>query len=208
VLAGWYARLVSTPDDILRFWFGAAPDEATVLAAGGARWFARDAAFDREIGARFGATWADAKDGRLDPWADSGQGGLALLLLLDQFSRNLHRDSPVAYAADAHAQRVCLEGLRRGHDRALTRPQRVFFYLPLEHAENLALQHCSVALFAALRDEAPAELRSPYDGFLHYARAHRDVIAAHGRFPHRNAVLGRASTDAELAYLAQPGAGF
>lgn len=195
-------------EDILAFWFGPDADEARLLATQTPRWFTRDPEFDREIRARFGAAFADAEDGRLDPWADSAESCLALLLLLDQFSRNLHRDSPVAFATDAYAQRVCLEGLRRGHDRALSRPQRVFFYLPLEHAENLSLQHACVALFAALRDESPEPVRSHYDGFLRYAHAHRDVIAAHGRFPHRNAVLGRTSTEAELAYLAQPGAGF
>lgn len=194
--------------DILDFWFGADADEARLLAARTPRWFKHDPGFDDEIRSRFAKGFADAAQGRLDAWADSPPRCLALLILLDQFSRNLHRDSPRAFSTDALAQRICLEGLRRGHDRVLSRPQRVFFYLPLEHAENLSLQHASVALFAALRDEAPAPVRSHYDGFLRYADAHREVIAAHGRFPHRNAVLGRDSSAAEVAYLAQPGAGF
>lgn len=197
-----------TPRDILDFWFGSDPDESRLLAENTPRWFTRDAGFDAEIRSRFGTAFAEAERGQFDSWVDGPESCLALLILLDQFSRNLHRGSPAAFGSDARAQQLCLEGLRRGHDRALSRPQRVFFYLPLEHAENLSLQHMSVALFAALRDKAPEPVRSHYEGFLRYAEAHREVIAAHGRFPHRNAVLGRASTAAELDYLAQPGAGF
>ncbi|MBB5016369.1 DUF924 family protein [Rehaibacterium terrae] len=196
------------PDDVLRFWFGDSGDEGGTIAQGRPRWFNGGEALDREIGARFGAWVEAARRGELSYWAGEAHGRLALLILIDQFGRNLHRGNGAAFAADALAQALCLEGLRLGHDRQLSRPQRVFFYLPLEHAENLSLQDCSVALFAALRDEAPEALRSHYESFLDYAVRHREVIARFGRFPHRNAVLGRTNTPDEETYLAQPGAGF
>ncbi len=196
------------PEDVLRFWFGAADDEGETIAQGLPRWFEGGEALDREIGDRFG-TWVEAaRRGELSYWAGEACGRLALLILIDQFGRHLHRGDGAAFAADALAQALCLEGLRLGHDRQLSRPQRVFFYLSLEHAENRSLQECSVALFAALRDEAPEALRAPYESFFDYAVRHREVIARYGRFPHRNAVLGRANTPDEEAYLAQSGAGF
>lgn len=199
---------MANPDDVLRFWFGDGDDEREVIARGRPRWFNGGEALDREIGERFGERVEAARRGGLADWAGDAHGRLALLVLIDQFGRHLHRGEGVAFAADGLAQSLCLEGLRLGHDRQLGRPQRVFFYLPLEHAENPALQDCSVALFAALRDEAPADLRAHYEGFLDYAVRHREVIARFGRFPHRNAALGRANTPDEEACLALPGAGF
>jgi uncharacterized protein (DUF924 family) len=128
--------------------------------------------------------------------------------VLDQFPRNLYRNDPRAWAADASAQRVALSGLARGDDRQLPAVQRVFAYLPLEHAEDKALQQRSVELFEALCAEVPTEQRKPFEEFLDYARRHREVIVRFGRFPHRNVALGRPSTPEETLYLAQPGAGF
>lgn len=195
-------------EDVLAFWFGDDPDEAAVLAQGRTRWFARDAALDAEIGERFRAEVAAARLGKYDDLAQQPTGRLALLILIDQFSRNLGRGEAAAYDADDRAQRLCLDGLRLGHDRALTRPQRIFFYLPLQHAENPTLQHASVALFAALADEAPEAVRADYANALDYAERHREVIARFGRFPHRNAVLGRVNSNEEAEYLKQPDAGF
>ncbi len=199
---------MTAPDDVLEYWFGPDPDEATVLAAGMPRWFGGDPLIDTEIRQRFAAAVDAARRGELTHWSGSADGRLALLILLDQFGRHLHRDNAAAFAADLVAQHICLEGLRLGHDRQLGRPQRSFYYLPLEHAENLSLQHCSVALYAALHDEAPARLAEPYRVFSDYAVKHREVIQRHGRFPHRNLALGRSNTPAETEYLAQPGAGF
>ncbi len=189
----------ATAQDVLDFWFA---------EAGVAHWFAADAAFDAQIRERFGAAVEAAADGRLDGWAATPSGWLALLILLDQFPRNLYRNDPRAWAADASAQRMALSGLARGDDRQLPAVQRVFAYLPLEHAEDMALQQRSVALFEALCADAPAEQRKPFGEFLDYARRHREVIARFGRFPHRNAALGRPDTPEEALYLAQPGAGF
>jgi uncharacterized protein (DUF924 family) len=184
---------------VLAFWF--APEHA-------AHWFDADAAFDEAIRTRFAADTGEAAAGRLAGWAASPRGWLALLILLDQFPRNLHRGDPRAWAQDVGAQRVALSGIAEGFDRHLPALQRVFAYLPLEHAENMELQDRSVALFEALCADAPPQERSRFGNFLDYARRHREVIARFGRFPHRNAVLGRASTAEERAYLAQPGAGF
>ena len=185
--------------DILDFWF----DPAHAV-----HWFVADASFDARIRERFGSATRDAVQGRLDSWAASPDGWLALLILLDQFPRNLYRGSAGAWAADVNAQRIALSGLDDGFDQSLPPLQRVFAYLPLEHAEDLALQQRSVALFEALHAAAPPAQHERYAGFLDYARRHCEVIARFGRFPHRNVALGRASSADERVYLAQPGAGF
>ncbi|CAM5395180.1 DUF924 family protein [Rhodanobacter lindaniclasticus] len=187
------------PQDVLEFWFD---------PAHAANWFAKDAAFDEQIRRRFATATDDAAQGRLDTWADQPADWLALLILLDQFPRNLHRGDARAWIADVKAQRVALSGLADGFDQSLPPLRRVFAYLPLEHAEDMGLQQRSVELFEALHAQAPVAERAPFAEFLDYARRHREVIARFGRFPHRNAVLGRDSTAAEREYLAQPGAGF
>ena len=194
--------------DVLRLWLGACPLDAAAMARVQAQWFQKDEAFDAMLAQRFSVAIEAARAGRLDAWADSAEGRLALLIVLDQFSRNVFRGRPASFAADAKALAVALEGLARGHDQAVPPMARIFCYLPLEHAEDAALQARSVALFAALRDAPGAEPRAFFDGTLDYARKHQDVIARFGRFPHRNAILGRVSTPEEQAYLAQPGAGF
>ncbi|MGS0998510.1 DUF924 family protein [Rhodanobacter sp. UC4451_H18] len=187
------------PRDVLDFWFD---------LAHAAHWFAKDAAFDEQIRRRFAVAADDAAQGRLDAWASNPADWLALLILLDQFPRNLHRGDARAWAADVKAQRIALSGLAGGFDQALPPLQRVFAYLPLEHAEDMGLQQRAVTLFEALHAQAPVAERARFAEFLDYARRHREVIARFGRFPHRNAVLGRDSTAAEREYLAQPGAGF
>lgn len=185
--------------DILDFWF--APAHA-------AHWFVADAGFDEQIRQRFGTEMELAVQGQLDDWAGQAESWLALLILLDQFPRNLHRGNGRAWAADVKAQRVALSGLDAGFDQSLPPLWRVFAYLPLEHAEDMGLQQRSVALFEGLQAQAPAGERARFDSFLDYARRHREVIARFGRFPHRNEALGRSSTPDETAYLAEPGAGF
>ena len=186
--------------DVLDFWFSDGPDTFRMV------WFTRDEGFDAAIRQRFGALLDPAREGALDGWTETPSGTLALLLVLDQFPRNLHRGTPRAFAADAKARVVAREAVvHRRQDLSLTPTQRVFLYLPFEHGEDMADQDLSVALFEGLRD-SPAH-RAP-DGAIDYAWRHWQVIRRFGRFPHRNAVLGRASTPAETAYLAQPGAGF
>lgn len=187
---------------VLNFWFdplGGAEDGKPRAA-----WFSKNPAFDAEILARFGALVEQALQGGLRDWDASGpHGGLARILLLDQFTRNAFRDQARAFAGDALALPAALALIESGGDRALTTLQRVFAYLPLEHAEDLALQKRSVALFEALAAEDARQA-----GTLDYARRHLAVIEQFGRFPHRNKALGRASTAAEQDYLSRPGAGF
>ena len=142
-------------------------------------------------------------------WAEVPVGRLALILLLDQLPRNIHRDTPAAFAQDAKARDLCLRGLSLGADKALSPLARVFFYLPLEHAESREQQARSVALFEALADEqADGPARETFEGFADFARRHQVIIQRFGRFPHRNAILGRTSTPEEAEFLQQPGSGF
>jgi uncharacterized protein (DUF924 family) len=144
----------------------------------------------------------------LDVWCASPRGRLALILLLDQLPRNLFRGQARAFATDAAACACTLAGIDVGHDRALAHVERSFFFLPLQHAEDLALQDLSVAMCQALAQDAPPELRTALDEGVEYAVLHRDLIARFGRFPHRNRVLGRSSTAAETQYLAEGGRRF
>ncbi len=193
---------------VLDFWFGAYPLDPAALQRVQGQWFRKDEAFDAELRRRFDCTIAAARAGQLDGWAAQAEGRLALLIVLDQFTRNAFRGQPESFAADAQALTLALEGLARGHDQAVPPMARIFCYLPLEHAEDAAMQARSVALFEALCAAPGAEPKAFFEQTLDYARRHQDVIARFGRFPHRNAILGRASTAEELAYLARPGAGF
>lgn len=198
----------ATPADVLTFWLGAHPLDAQAMQGVQAQWFTKNEAFDAALRERFGPTIAAARAGRLEGWAQGPEGWLALLIVLDQFTRNAFRGQPESFAGDAQALQIAQQGLARGHDQALPPMARIFAYLPLEHAEDAACQARSVALFQGLRDAPEAEPKAFFDTTLDFARQHQDVIARFGRFPHRNAILGRASTPDEQAYLAQPGAGF
>ena len=186
-----------TPADVLAFWF-------TDVAEPRAEWFRKDAAFDALIAERFGGSIEAALRGELDAWAGTPAGALARVLLLDQFTRNMFRGTPRAFAGDPLALAAAESMVARGDDRALPPLRRAFVYLPFEHAENLAHQDEALRLFAGLAAEAPALAEE----HLQWARKHHEVIARYGRFPHRNPILGRVSTPQELLYLAQPGAGF
>jgi uncharacterized protein (DUF924 family)/predicted GNAT family acetyltransferase len=190
--------LVPAAQRVLNYWFGAigSADDGQIRPL----WFQKSAATDAEIARLFSGLIADALADQLAEWGDSALARLARILLLDQFTRNVYRDSPQAFAGDAQALQLSLSLL---DSEALAPLQRWFALMPLEHAEDLNLQQRSVQQFEAL---AASDARLA--GALDYAHRHRDVIAQFGRFPHRNTILGRASTEAELAYLAQPGAGF
>jgi len=176
-------------EQILGFWFEECTDKER---------FGKDPAFDAEIRRRFGALVEAAMEGGLTDWCDSPEGTLAYIILLDQFTRNIFRNSPKAFAADHLARAAAVRAIDAGLDAGLENERRVFLYLPLEHSENLEDQERSVALFKALGDAEKTD----------YAVRHRDIIQRFGRFPHRNDVLGRESTDAELAFLKEPGSSF
>jgi uncharacterized protein (DUF924 family) len=180
--------------DVLEFWFADAPATHRKVL------FEENVAFDAAC-TRLAAARDLAKAGAFDDWADAPRGGLALLILLDQLSRNLHRGAAEAFAGDAKARAIARDMIARGFDQALTPVERMFVYLPFEHSEDLADQDLSVRLFEALEADLSEKT-------LDYAVRHRDVIQRFGRFPQRNAALGRTSTSDELAYLAEPGARF
>ncbi len=183
---------------VLGFWFG---DPPTTEAR--AEWFRKDPAFDTQIRERFGAALDAALQGGLRDWDATPQAALARIVVLDQFTRNAFRDTPRAFAGDALALAAAQSLVASGADRALGPWQRQFVYLPFEHAEDLAQQQRALALFGALAAEHPqtAEL-------LVWAQKHHDIVARFGRFPHRNAILGRPSSAEEAAFLSQPGSRF
>ncbi|MEQ6329585.1 DUF924 family protein [Pseudomonas chengduensis] len=193
---------------LLDWWFGAEGSATEVAAARQGLWFGKRNSQDREAEARFGALVERALAGDLKDWLDDPQGWLAQLILLDQLPRMIFRDTPRAFAGDSQARPLLQDGLERGWDRRLTPIQRVFAYLVFEHAEDLPLQDRAVELFADLLNEAAVDERPLFANFLDFAERHQRVIARFGRFPHRNAILGRASTDEEQAFLREPGSRF
>lgn len=188
-----------TACDVLHFWFGAPGSALHGLRR--VEWFRKDAAFDAAIRQQFGSVIDAALAGA--GFGSAPHETLALVIVLDQFTRNVHRGTPLAFAGDTRALSLAQAMTRGGVDATLTPIERSFAYLPFEHAEDLAMQDVSVRCFEALVG-ASAELHD----LLDYAVRHRDIVQRFGRFPHRNAILGRASTPDELAFLAQPGSGF
>lgn len=181
---------MSALEDVLAFWFaeGRKP-----------QWFESSEAFDAEVRRALQPLYEAACDGRYESWRRNPRGCLALVILLDQVPRNVHRGTPQAFASDAAARAVTRHALQEGFDEALAEVERVFLYMPLEHSEDLADQQDCVRLVAAL----------PSSGeWLSYAERHRDIVARFRRFPHRNAILGRESTEEELDFLKQPSSSF
>lgn len=195
-------------DELLTFWFGDNPDDAAVAKAKAELWWGHSAATDELLQIKFGAAASAAATDVLDHWTGSPSGRLALILLLDQLPRAIHRATPAAFAQDPKARAVAGQGLESGADRLLRPIERLFFYLPFEHSEDLADQDRSVELFRELLSSVEAVHRETFAGFVDYAVRHRDVIVRFGRFPHRNEILGRESTDEEKAFLEQPGSSF
>jgi len=194
--------------DLLHWWFGQGTSATEIAAEKQRLWFGYRPQQDAEARERFGALVEQALNGDLQDWAELPEGWLALVLLLDQLPRMIHRDTPRAFASDERAQQLVRDGLAHGGDMLLSPIQRVFIYLVLEHAENLAVQDLAVAHFTALRDIAAEHEQALFRDFLDYAERHREVISRFGRFPHRNAILGRDSSDAEQSFLQQPGSSF
>ncbi|AXK39721.1 DUF924 family protein [Crenobacter cavernae] len=188
-------------NSVLECWFGGS-DEASLSAPRDA-WFRKDDAFDAELRERFLGLWQSMTDGERLAEADSPRAALAQLIVLDQFPRNLFRGDARAFASDAAARQLAKHAVAEGWDEQLPPVARWFVYLPFEHSEDLADQHKASRLFEALPDGSPG-----YAGVIDYAHRHRDIVARFGRFPHRNAVLGRPDTPEEAAFLEQPGSSF
>ncbi len=187
-------------DAVIDFWFGP-QSEGFCDATARRRWFTADPQFDREISARFGSLLRAAADGALMHWLDDPRGRLAFIIVTDQFSRQIYRGTADAFATDPLALGAARQGVELGHDTKLGYDERAFFYLPFEHSESESDQDTSVELFTRLAADTPAHNRGHSDEALRFARGHRDIVARFGRFPHRNAHLGRASTPAELEFL-------
>ena len=195
---------LSTPPaalDVLDFWFGDGLQRDWPSQDHNALWFGGDPAQDAAIRQRFGPLVDEALDGGLTDWEAGPRARLALIVLLDQLSRNVHRGQRRAFNGDARAQRLTRRSIAEGMDTTLTPAGCVFLYMPLMHAENLTLQDECVARFQALVDSSPAALREKLASNLRFAVVHRDIVARYGRFPHRNAVLGRDGTPEEDAFL-------
>ncbi len=193
-------------EEVLDFWFGALDELGMASKAVAKRWYLFDAEFDREIDALFRPLLEEAIAGELGSWRDSPRGRLALIILLDQFSRQVWRGQAKAFAQDPLAQALVEEGLSLGHDQQLAFDERHFFYMPLMHAESRSLQELSVQHFTELASQSQGAQRQPAERSLHFAREHRDIIDRFGRFPHRNTLLGRASSPEEAHYLSHHGA--
>ncbi|WP_321150017.1 DUF924 family protein [Aeromonas jandaei] len=194
---------------LLDFWFGDPADDALRAKRQTPLWWGKSSETDALLARRFGVQAEAAANGELADWAELPHGRLALILLLDQLPRNIHRGTPTAFARDPLAREQCLKGLSLGMDRQLSPLERVFFYLPLEHAESREQQTRSVALFEELAaEQAHAPANETFAGFADFARRHQVIIERFGRFPHRNVTLGRTSTPEEAAFLLQPGSGF
>lgn len=194
---------------LLALWFGDEADDVLRATRQAPLWWGKSSETDTLLASRFGELAEAAAKGSLAHWADLPSGRLALILLLDQLPRNIHRGTPAAFAQDPLARDLCLKGLSIGVDKSLSPLERVFFYLPLEHAESREQQARSVALFEALAaEQAGTPAQATFAGFADFARRHQVIIERFGRFPHRNDILGRTNTPEEAAFLQQPGSGF
>lgn len=193
---------------LLDWWFGSAESPAEAAKAKNALWFGKKKSQDTDAQHRFGGLVQQALDGKLSEWTATPQGWLALVLLLDQLPRMIFRDTPQSYSGDKRAQELVNHGLKLERDLALTPLQRTFIYLVLEHTESLDAQDEAIRRFANLLPLLPATDREYFTQTLEYAKKHRVVIERFGRFPHRNEVLGRESTEAEVEFLKGPGSRF
>ena len=191
---------MSRVEDILNFWFG--PPEGTEYGKSRSVWFSKRVEFDQEIRDRFLGDYEQAAAGQLNHWQHLSVSCLALILLLDQFPRNLFRQTPKAFATDPQALAVAKYAIAQKFDQQLLPVQRWFIYLPFEHSENLADQQISLELWSQLQDDPESA------DAITYALRHQEVIQRFGRFPHRNQILGRETTPAEAEFLQQPGSQF
>jgi uncharacterized protein (DUF924 family) len=191
--------------DALLFWFG---DDPLQPLKNKTLWFQKDAAFDALVRGKFEALLGDAIEGRLASWRETPKSCLAYIILLDQFTRNIYRDTPQAFAQDACALAATKEALDKGFDQRLTTVERSMLYMPFMHSEDLVDQERGIQLFEKLAADAEEALKAGMQMNLDYMIQHADIIKRFGRFPHRNVILGRQSTEEELIFLKMPNASF
>jgi uncharacterized protein (DUF924 family) len=192
---------IERAEAVLEFWFGDAARDPSALQQRVDLWFASSEETDARIAEHFGSLAAEAARSELEPWTAEPRACLALIILLDQFPRNLHRGSAEAFACDAHGLAVAEAGVAAGHLEVLATSEQCFYLLPYEHSENTEVHQRGLALFRRVLDRAAPEWRPSAKNSLDYALSHFEIIERFGRYPHRNAVMGRESTPEERAYL-------
>ena len=188
-------------DSVLSFWFKEQELTAPQIDHRMDMWFSEDPVFDHEIEKEFADDVSAACEGNLDHWAAESQGRLALIILIDQFRRNIYRNSAKAFSKDKLALKLCVEGAMEKIDRGLTPIQRVFFYMPLQHAESRKVQAKSVELYNRLAELVSPTYRETFLTVVQFAELHKDIVDQFGRFPHRNELIGRENTAEEAEYL-------
>ena len=189
-------------EEILTFWFKEQNLSAPQIDGRMDVWFGEDPVFDEEIASEFSGDVERASEGRLAHWAGEPRGRLALIILLDQFRRNIHRNTPEAFALDKAALKLCVEGAMEKKDKGLSPIERVFFYMPLQHAESRKVQEKSVQIYSKLAAAVSPTFKETFETVAQFAELHADIVQQFGRFPHRNAILGRDNTPEEAEYLA------
>ena len=188
-------------DEVLTFWFMKKGLSAPQIDARMDVWFGDDQVFDHEVTKEFADEVERASEGELDHWAHEPRGRLALILLLDQFRRNIYRNTPEAFAKDKLALKLCVEGAAEKMDKGLSPIQRAFFYMPLQHAESRKVQRKSCEMYRHLAKDVSPTYKETFDTITQFAELHADIVEQYGRFPHRNKVLNRANTAEEDEYL-------
>lgn len=196
------------PDELLEFWFADALDSPQAAEARGSFWFGSDPATDSLIWELYADAVTDAAAGHYDDWLQTARGRLALIILLDQFPRNIFRGTAEVYRYDPVVITLAQAGVALGQLAGMSVPEQAFFLMPYQHSEELEVQRAGVALMQAMVAEAPAEWRQTAQNFADFAVRHHDIVESYGRFPHRNRVLGRSSTDAEERFLQEGGETF
>ena len=193
---------------VLTFWFEEQALSAPQIDRRMETWFGSDPVFDMEIGKNFANEVELASAGKLDHWAESPRGRLALIIMIDQFRRNIHRNTVHAFSKDRLALKYCVEGAMKKHEQDLTPIEKVFFYMPLQHAESRKVQAKSVQIYERIAASVSPTYRETFETILQFAELHKDIIEQFGRFPHRNTLLNRDNTPEEDAYLANDAPSF
>lgn len=194
--------------DVLTFWFGKLDKNGFATPEASQRWSIKDPAFDDEIRENYEALYQDIVAGKKEDWLKTSDGLVAYVVVIDQLSRNMYRDTAKMYASDEQALTVALKAIDEGRDKNAIFAHRNFLYMPLMHAEDVALQDQCVALYSEWSTEVEGELKADVEKRIGFAIRHRDIVARFGRFPHRNTIVGRPSTAEELEFLTQPGSSF
>jgi uncharacterized protein (DUF924 family) len=195
-------------EDVLDFWFGELNELGCSSPEHRKRWWTKSAAFDEAIGAQFLSDYQAIVAGDRDEWRNTARGSLAYIIVLDQFSRNMFRGTPDMFAADELAREACYEGIDAGFDAELSFDERLFFYLPLAHSEEINDHHRCIELFIGLVDRCPEPLEGDAKNYLDFAQQHKAIVERFDRYPHRNETLGRATTPEEAEFLKHPGSSF